>query len=42
MQDEIEGTDNIDQLLPKMLGAGIATKNAALEGTDFEAGGGGR
>ena len=39
MQDEIEGTDNIDQLLPKMLGAGIATKTAALEGTGYETGG---
>ena len=38
MQDEIEGTDNIDQLLPKMLASGIATKNAALEGTGYETG----
>ena len=29
MQDEIDATSNIDELLPKMLGAGIATKNAA-------------
>jgi hypothetical protein len=39
MQDEIAGTKNIGELLPKMLGAGIATKNAALQGTGYEVGG---
>jgi len=38
MQDEITGTKNINEFIPKILGAGIATKNAALEGTGYAAG----